>query len=81
MLYEKTQYLLKQTFKPKYLDFYDINEKDLTMPEIYLNQTLRFNNKWYFLTKSKKYFYSAEERDKMPELLIKDLYKKPIALK
>lgn len=79
-LYEKTQYILKQTQKPKYLDFYDLDKKDLTMPEIYIGETIRLENKWFFLEVKKKYFNSEKERDEAPTTLIKELYKKPTAL-
>jgi len=75
-LYEHCFYLIKETKKPKYLDFYDLNEKDLNSPEIYLEQTIRFNDKWYFITTGKQYCRSEEERENTPKIYIKHLYKK-----
>lgn len=79
-LYEHCFYLVKETKKPTYLDFYDLEDKDLKSIECYLEQTVRINNKWYFVTTGKKYFRSEADRENAPKYYIKALYQKPIAL-
>jgi hypothetical protein len=74
-LYEHVFYLIKETRKPKYLDFYELDDKDLKSPEFYLEETIRHNGKWYFITTSKQYFRSEELRAKAPRVFIKHLYK------
>ena len=73
-LYEHVYYLVKETKKPKYLDFYDLRETD--NPEYYLDQTVRINGKWFFMTTGKTHFRSAADRDNAPKIYIKYLYKK-----
>ncbi len=74
-LYEHCYYRLRETKKPTYLDFYELDVNDLHNLECYLNQTIRFQNKWYFLEMKKKYFYTEKERDATPKYMMKPLYK------
>ena len=81
VLYEQWYYLMKETKKPTYLDFYDLEDRDLNFIENYLEQTVRYQDKWYFVTNGKKYFSTAEDRDTAPKYYIKELYKKPVPIK
>jgi len=81
ILYEQVYYLIKETKKPTYLDFYDLDDADLKMIECYLEQTIRYKNRWYFITTKKQYFSNAEKRDTAPKIYLKNLYKKPIPIK
>lgn len=82
-LYESNYYLIKETKKPVYLDFYELDDTDFTEAKIccYLEQTVRYNGKWFFITTKKRYFSTAVGRDAAPKVVIKYLYKKPITLK
>ena len=75
-LYEGSYYLIRQTKKPKYLDFYELEDKDLSCIECYLEQTVRYKNDWYFIEQKHRYFHSENERDISPRYYIKKLYKK-----
>ena len=79
-IFEHCYYLVKQTKKPTYLDFYDISPKDLKFPEIYCDQTVRIEGNWYFVTMKKTYYYNEEEWKTAPRVYIKRLYKKPVAV-
>lgn len=79
-LYEHCYYLMRETKNPKYLDFYDLEDKDLKSIECYLEQTVRYKNKWYFIESKKTYFYTEEAREKASKHMIKELYKKAKAL-
>ena len=81
ILYEHCYYLMRQTKNPKYLDFYDLEEKDLRCIDCYLEQTVRYNNEWYFVEMKKKYYYNEIDREKAPKYMIKKLYKKVEELK
>ncbi len=76
ILYERHYYLMKQTKKPVYLDFYELEDKDLKLLNIYLEQTVRYKNEWYFIEWKKKYYHNEENAKKAPEFMIKKLYKK-----
>ena len=82
-LYEHCYYLIKETKKPKYLDFYELEEKDFEYPMVvsYLEQTVRYNDKWYFITTKNIHYRTIEERDKAPKVYIKELYKKERGLR
>lgn len=79
-LYEHYAYIARETKQPKYLDFYELEQKDLKNIECYLDQTVRIDNKWFFVTTAKKYYRSEAERDRAPKFYIKRLYKKPEAI-
>ena len=81
-LYEGMYYLIKETKQPKYLDFYELEEKDLNDPVMYLEQTVRYAGKWYFITTKTRCFDSENERDSAPKVYIKNLYqkKKPLMI-
>lgn len=80
ILYEHYYYLMKETKKPKYLDFYELEDTDLKNIECYLEQTVRYKNKWYFIEFKKKYFYTEEARKNAPKYMIKELYQKATVL-
>ena len=79
VLYEHCYYLIKETKKPTYLDFYDLDDTDFIEAKLccYLEQTIRYKGKWFFVTTKKQYFSTAEDRDTAPKMLIKYLYRKP----
>ena len=79
ILYSHQYYLVKETKNPTYLDFYDLTDKDMKYPEIYLEQTIRYRDRWFFVTSKTEYFRSEVEREKAPKVYIKYLYKKPEA--
>ena len=78
-LYEQLYYLIRETKKPTYLDFYDLDDSDFTEAKLccYLEQTIRYKGRWFFITTKKQYFSTAEDRDAAPKMLIKYLYQKP----
>lgn len=80
ILYEQHYYLIKETKKPTYLNFYELDDADFTEFMLcgYLEQTIRYNGKWFFVTTKKQYFSTEAGRDEAPKILIKYLYKKPI---
>ena len=80
LLYEYCYYLMRQTKKPKYLDFYELKDKDLKCLDSYLEQTVRYKNEWYFIESKRKYFHNKLDRDNAPRYIIKKLYKKPYSL-
>jgi len=77
VLYEHLYYLMRQTKQPKYLDFYELEGKDLKKLEYYVNQTIRYNGEWYFVKMEKTYFYDEFRRDAAPMYYIKKLWKQP----
>lgn len=79
ILYEHQYYLIKETKKPFYLDFYDLDDSDFTEARLccYLEQTIRYKDKWFFVTTKKQYFSTETARDNAPKILIKYLYQKP----
>ena len=79
ILYEHFYYLIKETKKPTYLDFYDLDDSDFTETKLccYLEQTIRYGGKWFFVTTKKQYFGTEAGRDAAPKMLIKHLYQKP----
>ena len=79
-LYEHCYYLMTETKKPKYLDFYDLEDKDLGWLVSYRNQTVRYRGKWFFVTYKKTYFSSEKAAKEAPENYIKYLYQKPIPI-
>jgi len=81
ILYEHVYYIIKETKKPKYLDFYELTEKDLKDPEIYLEQTIRYNDKWFFITTGKQYFATEISSLLAPKIFIKYLYRPKEELK
>lgn len=83
VLYSQYYYILRETKNPKYLDFYDLDDKDINEFDLalYQNQTIKYKNKWFFVTWKKRYCNSEKKRDALPERYIKYLYKKPVPLK
>lgn len=79
VLYEHQYYLVKETKQPTFLDFYGLEDKDFAEFIVagYVNQTIQYKNKWFFVTIQKKYFSTEEKRDASPKVLIKYLYKEP----
>jgi hypothetical protein len=75
-LFEHCYYQARETKKPIYLDFYEIEKKDLPHIDCYLEQTIRYNNKWYFVEMKKTYFRSETQRNNAPKYWIKNLYQK-----
>ena len=75
-LYEHCYYQMRETKRPKYLDFYELEKKDLQHIECYLEQTVRYSEKWFFIEMKKTYFQSAYLRDQAPRNWIKYLYQK-----
>jgi len=47
----------------------------------YIDQTVRYKKRWFFVTHKTKLFYSFDVRDNYPENWIKYLYKKPEEIK
>ena len=80
-MYEGGYYLMKETKQPKYLDFYDLKKEDLSSLVAYVDQTVRYKKRWFFVTHKTKLFYSFDVRDNYPENWIKYLYKKPEEIK
>lgn len=76
-MYEGGRYLMKETKQPKYLDFFDLEDKHLSVLAVYVDQTVRYKNKWFFITYKTKLFYSKKDRDNYAENWIKYLYKQP----
>ena len=76
ILYEHYYYLMHETKRPKYLDFYDLNNKDLSMLELYMDQTVRYEGKWFFVKQYKKYFRDKKIRDSAPRNFIRYLYER-----
>ena len=76
-MYEGGRYLMKETKQPKYLNFFDLKDKDLSLLVAYVDQTIRYKNKWFFVTHNTKLFYSEKDRDNYAENWIKYLYKQP----
>jgi len=76
VLYEGIYYLMRETKKPTYLNFYELEEKDLWDLIVYCDQTVRYNDKWFFISMKKTYFSTKERRDAAPKQYIKYLYKK-----
>ena len=79
IVYSHYYYLVRETKRPTYLDFYDLTDKDMEYPEIYLEQTIRYKNKWFFVTSKTKYFRTEKEQQEAPRVYIKYLYKKPVS--
>lgn len=79
VLHEHNYYLMQETKKPTYLDFYELEEKDLPKIDCYLEQTVRYNDKWFFIKSAKTYFSLRQEN--YPKLWIKYLYKTKEAIK
>lgn len=75
-LYEHCYYLMKETKKPVYLDFYELEKKDLPNIVCYLEQTVRYNGKWFFIKMLKSYFKEYNQRENAPKNWIKFLYQK-----
>ena len=79
-LYEHWYYVMRETKKPVYLVFYDLERKDLQDIECYLEQTVRYDGKWFFVKAKTTYFGNERDRDAAFRLFIKFLYKKPIPI-
>lgn len=76
ILYEHYYYLMQETKNPKYLDFYDLDNKDLSLLELYINQTVRYRGRWFFVKQYKKYFRNKKNADVAPGNFIKYLYER-----
>lgn len=83
VLYEHIYYLIKETKKPKYLDFYELDDTDFTEAKLccYLEQTIRYKGKWFFVTTKKQYFSTEAGRDTASKMLLKYLYRKPESIR
>lgn len=75
VLYEHVYCLIRETKKPKYLDFFALDAADLRDPRAYLEQTIRYAGKWFFVTTGKQIFKTVEARDAAPKIYIKFLRK------
>ena len=75
-LYRSKYFLMRETKQPTYLDFFDIEDKDLKYLYDYEDQTVRYNGKWFFIEQHHQDFSSEERRDASPKAYIKYLYKK-----
>jgi len=75
VLYENSYYLLRETKNPTYLDFYELNDRDVEFPAIvaYAKQTVRYKGKWFFV--EYKTEIGCEKRG--VSVFLKHLYKKP----
>lgn len=72
---------MRETKKPKYLDFYDLEREDLKNIEIYLENTVRYDGRWYFIETKKRYFRDEKESKKAEKIYIKNLYRNKQVLK
>ena len=78
ILYEHTIYYLQETRNPTYLIFHElsIDDKDLYFLEVYLGETMRWNNKWWIVRCRRQYFRDEATRDSAVRYYFKPLYKR-----
>ncbi len=79
--YGKTYYIMQGKTKlcmGMNLDFFDLTDHDLHSLFLYVDQTVRYKNKWFVVKTKKRWFTSKKERNEYPDNWIKYPYKEKI---